>query len=56
MKKDMYESHTAAAWNDDLAIDLDRECELWDWARAAGVSALDLRIAVRDSMSLSEES
>jgi hypothetical protein len=30
--------------------DIEQECETWDWARAAGVSAQDLRKAVRESL------
>jgi hypothetical protein len=30
--------------------DLERECEAWDWVRAAGVSAQDLRKAVQESL------
>ena len=29
-----------------IAIDLERELETWDWARAAGVSAEELRQAL----------
>ncbi len=32
-------------------IEFEQECETWDWARAAGVSAMDLRKAVRESLS-----
>ena len=28
--------------------DIESECEMWDWARTAGVSAADLRKALRD--------
>lgn len=42
-------SETARA--DGPAPDLERECETWDWARAAGVSAQDLRKALRESRS-----
>lgn len=31
-------------------LDIEQECETWDWARTAGVSAADLRKAVRDSL------
>ena len=34
----------AIAEND---LDLDTELETWDWARAAGVSADDLRLALK---------
>jgi hypothetical protein len=52
MKKDMYETNTAPDWTDQVAVELEKECEIWDWARTAGVSALDLRMALLDSMSL----
>ena len=29
--------------------DIEKECEAWDWARTAGVSAQDLRKAVKDA-------
>ena len=35
---------------DEAVQDLDTELELWDWARAAGVSADDLRQALVASM------
>jgi len=31
-------------------FEFEQECETWDWARAAGVSAEDLRTAVRDAL------
>ena len=49
MKTDMYETNTTPAF--DL---LEQECETWDWARAAGVSAQDLRAALEQSLSLAE--
>jgi hypothetical protein len=30
--------------------DIEQECQAWDWARAAGVSAQELRQAVRESL------
>lgn len=39
---------TQAVENADL--DLDHELETWDWARAAGVSADDLRLALQASL------
>ena len=39
---------TQAVENADL--DLDLEIETWDWARAAGVSADDLRLALQASL------
>ena len=31
-------------------LEFEQECETWDWARAAGVSAQDLRNAVREAL------
>ena len=36
-------------------FEFEQECELWDWARAAGVSAQDLRTAVRDALRSADE-
>ncbi len=30
-------------------LDIERECETWDWARTAGVSAADLRRALLEA-------
>ena len=30
--------------------EFEQECETWDWARAAGVSALDLHRALREAL------
>ena len=35
-------------------LEFEEECETWDWARAAGISAQDLRRAVRDALLRSE--
>jgi hypothetical protein len=32
------------------APDIEQECEIWDWARAAGASAEELRKALLDSL------
>jgi hypothetical protein len=48
VEMNMYET------NEDVAFDLERECETWDWARTAGVSALDLRMHLLDSLGLGE--
>ena len=37
-------------------FEFEQECETWDWARAAGVSALDLRNAVRDALRGADDS
>ena len=37
-------------WTDRPARNLDQECETWDWARTAGVSAQDLRKALSEEM------
>ena len=34
----------------DVARALEQECQTWDWARTAGVSAQELRKALRDSL------
>jgi hypothetical protein len=31
-------------------LEFEQECETWDWARAAGVSVLDLHQALRDAL------
>jgi hypothetical protein len=31
-------------------LEFEEECETWDWARAAGISAHDLRRAVREAL------
>lgn len=33
----------------DADLELDRELQTWDWARAAGVSAEELRLALQTS-------
>lgn len=40
---------------EEAPADVERECEAWDWARAAGVSAQELRAAVRQSLRGAEE-
>jgi hypothetical protein len=52
MKTDVYETNSVCA--NEVAFDLERECETWDWVRAAGVSAEDLRMALRESLRLAE--
>ena len=54
MKTDMYEANTNSTGNAAPAGELDKECEAWDWVRAAGVSAQDLRMAVVETLSLAE--
>jgi hypothetical protein len=54
MKTDMYEANTNSNRDPRLAGELDKECETWDWARAAGVSAQDLRVAVVETLSLAD--
>ena len=49
MKTDMYATNTTPAFDP-----LEQECETWDWTRAAGVSAQDLRTALEESLSLAE--
>ena len=50
MKTEMYET----SWIDDGAFDLEQEWETWNWVRAAGVSAQDLRTALNE-LSVAEE-
>ena len=41
---------TATESQADVARVLEQECQTWDWVRTAGVSAQDLRKALRDSL------
>ena len=50
MKTEMYET----SWIDDGAFDLEQEWETWNWVRAAGVSAQDLRTALLESNTVEE--
>lgn len=36
--------------------DVERECETWDWVRPAGVSAQELREAVRSLLNTAQAS
>lgn len=36
-------------------LDFERECETWDWARTAGVSAQDLQKTLRDWLRAAED-
>jgi hypothetical protein len=40
--------------SNDADLELDRELETWDWARAAGVSADELRQALQASFATPE--
>lgn len=31
-------------------LEFEQECEIWDWVRAAGVSALDLQRILREAL------
>jgi hypothetical protein len=50
MKSAMAEMLGDPAGAEAAPADLERECEAWEWARAAGVSAQDLRTAVKESL------
>jgi hypothetical protein len=50
MKELMTEATSTTAGPDAAAIDLEQECEAWEWARAAGVSEQELRAAVQQSL------
>jgi hypothetical protein len=36
-------------------LEFEQECETWDWVRTAGVSARDLRKALRDSLAAAQD-
>ena len=56
----------ANAWHRDMKdetnelardeADVERECEIWDWVRPAGLSAQELREAVRNLLSTAQPS
>ena len=52
MKIDLYEANAEPALKNGQDSVLDQECELWDWVRAAGVSAQDLRALLREWLSV----
>ena len=52
MKIDLYEANAEPARADGLNSILEQECEAWDWVRAAGVSAQELRAILREWLSL----
>jgi hypothetical protein len=43
---------TAGDSQADVAPVLEQECQTWDWARTAGVSAQELRTALRESLEM----
>jgi uncharacterized protein DUF3606 len=54
MKRDMSEANSKPAAPDLESIDLEKEIESWNWARAAGVSAQELHKALRESLGRQE--
>lgn len=52
MKTDMYETNADTTLAQDLAAALQQECEIWDWVRAAGVSAQELRSTLAELLNL----
>ena len=54
MKRDMSEANSKPAGPDLESIDLEKEIESWNWARAAGVSAQELHKALRESLGRQE--
>jgi hypothetical protein len=48
MKSVMTERMSETVRADSPPLNIEQECETWDWARAAGVSAQDLRRALLD--------
>jgi hypothetical protein len=43
------------AWIERARLDIEQECETWDWARTAGLSAEELRQAVLEASGRSGE-
>jgi hypothetical protein len=54
MKKDMTDANAKPSAQDPESVDLDKEVEAWNWARAAGVSAQELHKALRESLGRQE--
>ena len=50
MKSVTAETKGNPAWIDRTRLDIEQECETWDWARTAGVSAQDLRKVLQESL------
>lgn len=50
MKSVTAETKGNPAFIDDALLDIEQECETWDWARTAGVSAAELRDVLRQSL------
>ena len=50
MSSVMAETKSYPAQSERPQGEVEQECEAWDWVRAAGVSAQDLRKAVRESL------
>lgn len=48
MKSVMAERRSETRPTDNPPVNIEQECETWDWARAAGVSAQELRKALRE--------
>ena len=55
MKRAMAQRTIDPASAADPSRDLEKEFETWDWVRAAGVSADDLRKAMRDTANDAED-
>ena len=54
MKRDMSEANIQPTPKELESLDLDKEIEAWNWARAAGVSAQELHKALRESLGRQE--
>ena len=50
----MSEANAQAGPAEPESLDLDKEVEAWNWARAAGVSAQELHKALRESLGRQE--
>jgi hypothetical protein len=49
MKSVAAETKGNPAWMDRTRLEIEQECETWDWARTAGLSAEELRQAVLEA-------
>lgn len=50
MKSVTAETKGNPAFVDDALLEIEQECDTWDWARTAGVSAAELRDVLRQSL------
>jgi hypothetical protein len=55
MKSVTAETKGNPAWMDRARLEIEQECETWNWARTAGLSAAELRQAVLEASDRSGE-